>query len=323
MRRAFPHYRRGRGAMQTARSHSRPRSGGVVAVESVVGPLIILSNNRMTQVAQIIMTGLLSPAEACREINMAQPITIEVGVAEPGWHFWSYSFQIVQNHIYVVVNYSHDDNIDRGVAVAMMRASMRNLVNWLLLGQLVTTSATIELVSDEVMAHYEGDPAWVAHIMPENKGLQTLAVGSNDGIALGIGWLPHLLADRGLLYALQDFSSSLRYSEFSLFFLYRAVEWIMWEYDVRESFSDNPDFALAANALGLSADWLVEIGRLSHTHTRHARLRVAPDPGLVTAARERVRHLIARYIDVKHKGVRPYPMPSADSLTGWKPPTMK
>ncbi|MGQ0601316.1 MAG: hypothetical protein ACT4QE_06415, partial [Anaerolineales bacterium] len=238
---------------------------------------------------------------------------------EPGWQYCNFSFQIVRNHMYVVVNYSHDDPIDRGVAVAKMRSTMRNLVNWLLLGQSILTEANIALESDEVMAHYEGDGAWVAHIPPVDELTDSKPLGSNDAIPVGVSWLPFLLTDRHLLYALQDYSTSLKYPEFCLFLLWRSVEWILWTFEERTDVN-NPAFAPAANTLGLTIAWFEEIGRLAHTHTRHARVREAPETHLLDTARERVRILILRYIDVKHKNMSPVGLEiSADSLTGWTP----
>lgn len=255
---------------------------------------------------------------------MTAPVTMVAEVAEPGWQFWNYSFQIVRDHIYVVVNYSHDDGIDRGLAVAKMRASMRNLVNWLLLSQSIMTSATIELESDEVMVRYQSDEAWVAHIPPRDELSQTPPMGSTAAIRLGVSWLGFLLEDRQLLYAVQDFASAVRYRDFALFFLYRSVEWIAWEYDEREDFRDKPDFALAAKALGLPTEWIVQIGRLAHAYTRHAHLREAPESHLIDATINRVRRLILRYIEVKHGNVKADSIePAEDHLTKWAPPKIK
>lgn len=272
----------------------------------------------MAQVAQVIMTGLLTPERACENLS-TQPLLMVVSPGEPGWQYWNFSFQIVRNHIYVVVNYSHDDSIDRGIAVAKMRVSMRNLVNWLLLGQSVLSAANIALESDEVMVRYEGDSAWVAHIPPANEFADSQSLGSNEAVSIGVSWLPFLLTDRRLLYALQDYSTSLKYPEFCLFLLWRACEWILWEYEPRTEVS-NPAFAPTASALGLTVSWFEEIGRLAHNYTRHARVRGAPQTHLIDTARERVRTLILRYIDVRHRSIAPSvaELPR-DHLTGWSP----
>lgn len=271
------------------------------------------------QVAQAIMIGLLMPEDACRELQ-TEPLVIVLPPAEPGWHDFNFSFQIIQNHIYVVVNYAHDDSIDRGIAFAKMRATMRNLVNWLLLAQSIMTSANMTLESDEVVVRYEPENVWVALVEPKSELTEQRPRASNEAVSLGVSWLAFLLADRRLLYALQDYSASLNYPEFCLFFLWRAVEWILWEFEERTDVN-NPAFASAAEALGLSVAWFEEIGRLAHTYTRHARLREMPEPSLVDTARERVRNLIRRYINIKHQNARPpegeLPI---DHLTGWQPP---
>lgn len=266
------------------------------------------------------MLGTLTPVEACNQLNMNSGI-IQLQPVEPGWQSWDFGLHVFKHHFYLVVHFSHEDAIDRGIAVARMRSGMKNLINWMLLGQSLLSGVSIRLASEDVVIRYQGETGWVAHPLPETPQAP-IPPANNEALSVGATWLPYLLSDSRLLYALQDYSSSLQNFEFCLFLLWRSVEWILWEFETRTDVH-TPTYASAMQALALPDKWIEEIARLAHSYTRHARIREEPSQEVVNAARKRVSQLIMRYIDKRYKGIDvSAQVLVADALTGWSPPAI-
>ena len=273
----------------------------------------------MTQKAQAILLGRLAPQAACRSI---EPLNFSVALtpAEPGWDNFIFGFQLYRDQIHVVVDYAHADPIDRGAAVAKMRRTVRNLANWFLLGQSLYTSTTLSLTQEQVIVKYEGDTVWVSQLDPLMEEGELKPNPTAEAVQKGGAFLPYLLGDRLLLYALQDYASAVANPEFALFLLWRAIEWILWEYDNQPEVR-NRAYAPTEKALVLPEKWLAELGRLAHTYARHARIRDVPEQHLVDAAQARVRGLIMRYLQAKHTDPsEPLSPLLPDPLTGWQPP---
>jgi len=273
----------------------------------------------MTQKAQAILLGRMEPLSACASI---EPLRFSLGLTpgEAGWEECTFGCQLFRDQIHVVIDYAHDDSVDRGVAVAKMRRTVRNLVNWFLLGQTLHTSTTLALSQEQVIVRYEGDTMWISQLDAPIKEEIPTVPPTAEAVREGGAFLPYLLGDRLLLYALQDYASAVGNPEYALFLLYRALEWILWEYDT-ESDAKNPAFAPTQVSLALPPQWLEEVGRLAHSYARHARLREAPDRALVDAARARVKALILRHLCLKytHPG-EPLPEMPSDPLSGWTTP---
>lgn len=277
----------------------------------------------MTKTVQLIMIEQLFPPEACQNLE-PQSHSIALASGEPGIGDLTFAFTIARSQFYGVMDFSHDDSLDPDVAVASMRATIRNLVNWILLGQAVKNSARITIASDQLMARYKDTNAWTVHLPAKEELTDSLRQGSDEAISAGMTWLPFLMDDRKLLYAFQDFADSLNYKDATcLFFLWRAVEWILLEFHTPQK-GKSPAYNPATKELGLPDKWIVEIGQLAHNYVRHARYRDQPETHWVDAARDRVRMLVITYTYYKFckQSNQPFvsAIPPKDHLTDWAPP---
>jgi len=273
----------------------------------------------MTQNAQAIVMGRLSPDANCARI---EPISFEVSVtpSEPGWEKCTFAFALNRDQLHVVVKYGHDDAVDRGHAVAKMRRTVRNLVDWFLLGQVLFSDSPLSFGREQAVARYLEDDAWISHLDPPPVATEQPPLPTTEHIFKGGAILSFITSDHLLLYALQDYSSAVANPDFALFLLWRSLEWILWEYDVAGA-GRNPAFAPAEAALSLPEGWLSEIGNLAHNFARHARRRDQPPAALVEAAKKRVRTLILRHLAATHKYPDAQLLPlEADDLTGYGAP---
>lgn len=268
--------------------------------------------------AQAIIMGRLAPLSQCARID---PISFEVALSpsEPGWERCSFAFALNRDQLHVVVNFAHEETVDRGHAVAKMRRTVRNLVDWFLLGQALFSGSSLSFGRDQALARYKSEPQWISHVDPPAPAVDESPAPTTDDIFKGGSILPFITKDALLLYALQDYVSAVGNPEFSLFLLWRSLEWILWEYDTSIP-GRNPAFAPAESALSLPENWLSEIGNLAHNFARHARRRDSPDPRLMAAAKERVNSLILRHLRAAH-GFPDRTLPSIDpdDLTGFVP----
>ena len=99
----------------------------------------------MTVSAQAIIMGRLSPSAQCTRIEPAT-FSVQMIPAESGWEKCTFGFQLYRDQIHVVVIYAHDDNLDRGHAMAKIRRTAKNLVDWFILGQTLLTDASLTFV---------------------------------------------------------------------------------------------------------------------------------------------------------------------------------
>lgn len=269
--------------------------------------------------AQAIMMGLLSPGSLCVGI---EPITFQLTStpSEVGWGQCVFAFAINRDQLHVVVDFEHEGSIDRGHAVAKLRRTVRNLSNWFLVAQTLHSDASISFGPDQALARYDGEPGWTSHIQAAPPSADQLPLPTTEHIFAGGSILPFMMKDSLLLYALQDYASAVANPEYSLFLLWRSLEWILWEYDTAGQ-GRNPAYAPAETALSLPRDWLSKIGALAHNYARHARRREPPDPILVAAAKDRVKILILRHLRFRH-GFPDKKMPkmASDALSTWYTP---
>ena len=273
----------------------------------------------MATSAQAIIMGRLLPQANCALLD---PISFDLSLtpSEAGWSGCTFAFAINRDQLHVVVNFAHEDGIDRGHAVAKMRRTVRTLVDWFLTGQSLFSDSILTFGPEQAVAKYAHEEHWISHVDPLLSPSDAPRLPTTDYIHSGGSILPFVAKDSLLLYALQDYATAVANPEFSLFLLWRAIEWVLWEYDDSGS-GRNPAFAPAEKALGLPPRWLAEVGDLAHNFARHARHRDQPNTNLVAAARGRVKNLILRHLRVTHT----YPdsnLPAveSDALSGWTVP---
>jgi len=279
--------------------------------------LVLHGGSQMIISAQAIVMGRLLPQAHCASID---PLTFELSLtpAEPGWTVCKFAFAINRDQLHVVVNFSHEEDVDRGHAVAKMRRTVRTLVEWFLSGQTLFSESTLGFGPEQTVAKYADQEQWISHSDPGPDTEQTPQLPTTDDVYKGGTILPLIAKDALMLYALQDYATAVANPEFSLFLLWRAVEWILWEYD-KSGKGRSPAYEPTEKALSLPPLWLHEVGTLAHNFARHARNRTRPESALVEAAKGRVKALILRHLRVTYD----YPdgkVPSLvqDALSGWK-----
>jgi hypothetical protein len=266
--------------------------------------------------AQAIMMGHILPLAQCANI---EPLTFQMATtpAEPGWGNCTFAFAISRDQLHVVVDFVHEESIDRGNAVAKMRRTVRNLTNWFLTAQTLFSDSSLSFGPDQAIAKYDGEEGWTSHLEPSEPSADQAPLPTTQHVFTGGSILPYITKDSLLMYALQDYASAVANPEFSLFLLWRSLEWILWEYDTSDK-GRSPHHGPAESALSLPPKWISRIGALAHNYVRHARRREPADPRLIAAAKERVRSLILRHVRVAH-GFPDKSLPEIgeDALTSW------